>query len=477
MKSGDLINSFIIKLNFIRRLSFKRRMVALALIAVTTAGIIYGVVIRPDIISKRESAITKKTVSEVVSIITAEGKEVQDTIQVLGQIVFKEKVNISSKVNGRLSRIYIKEGKRVAKGDLIAEIERLPFEITLKQQQSELEIAKKALELSEAKYSDALKGIEIKFKTIKKAKADLNDKKVSYENMNNVLKNKTALFKAGGISNTELEGIKTQHTTLKTKYELAESDYEIQLVGYRDLDIQNEGIKIPANADEKVKIFKIINTKIEKAEVESARSRVKQAQSSLLSTELLLKETYIRSPITGVVAVKNMEGGEMVKDDSVISTVMDISTVFISMNLNEKDITKVKAGQKVRFSVDAFDADKFFSGSVDTISPVLDTKTRSVEVKAAVQNSNSALLPGMFARAVIDTGKSIKGILVPKGAIVPHEDGRSEIYLVKNGIVVKENVVTGSEYGEEIQIMEGVKEGDKVVVGGLNSVYQGMKIE
>ncbi len=471
------MKNIILLLMMLKDLKLKNKIIAFLLIGVTAGGIIYGIVIRPEIIAKRDSALAGKLNSEAVATVIVENREVRDTIQVLGQIVFKEKVNISSKVSGRLSRIYIKDGKHVARGELIAEIERLPFEITLKQQKSELDIAKKALELAEAKYSDALKGIEIKFKTIKKAKADLNDKKVSYENMNSVLNNKTELFKAGGISNTELEGIKTQHTTLKTKYELAESDYEIQLVGYRDLDIKNEGRKVPSNADEKIKIFKEINTKIEKAEVESARSRVSQARSSLLSTELLLKETYIRSPITGVVAVKNMEGGEMVKEDSVISTVMDISSVFISMNLNEKDITKVKTGQKVLFTVDAFDIDKKFSGSIDTISPVLDTKTRSVEVKAAVPNGNSALLPGMFARALIDTGRSVKGILVPMGAVITHEDGRSEIYIVKNNIVVKENVVTGSQYGEDIQIVEGVKSGDRVVVSGLNSVYQGMRID
>jgi len=458
-------------------LNLRNKIIALALVAVTAGGIIYGIVIRPEIISRREAAVAKKAVKEPVATIIAEGREVKDTIQILGQIVFKEKVNISSKVNGRLSRIHIKEGKHVIKGELIAEIERLPFEITLKQQQSELEIAKKALELSEAKYSDAIKGIEIKFKTIKKAKADLNDKKVSYENMENILKNKTALFKAGGVSNTELEGVKTQHTTLRTKYELAESDYEIQLVGYRDQDIKNEGLKVPASNDEKIKIFKQINTKIEKAEVESAKSRVAQARSSLLSTELLLKETYIRSPITGVVAVKNMEGGEMVKEDSVISTVMDISSVYISMNLNEKDIKKISKGQKVSFTVDAFNTGTPFTGSIDTVSPVLDTKTRSVEVKAIVSNSSSGLLPGMFARAVIDTGKSVKGILVPKSAVVRHEDGRSEIYIVKNGIVVKENIVAGEEFGEELRVIEGIKDGDRIVVSGLNSVYQGMKIE
>jgi multidrug efflux pump subunit AcrA (membrane-fusion protein) len=471
MKTG--IISFRLK----GKLPLKKVTATLLIAVITAGGIIYGMVIRPEMMRKRDALAAAQDPGEPVSVMVVQGKEVKDTIQVLGQIVFKEKINVSSKVNGRLSRVYATTGKVVSKGELIAEIERLPFEISLKQQKSELDIAMKNLELSEAKYSDALKAVEIKFQSIKKAKADLYDKKVSYENMNIILKNKTELFKAGGISNTELESIRTQHTTLLTKYELAKSDYEIQLVGYRDQDIRNEGLTVPSGTDEKIKLFKKINTKIEKAELEAAKSRLRQAESALLSTELLLKETSIRSPITGVIAVKSMEAGEMVKDDSVIVTVMDISSVYISMNLNEKDVMKVKQGQKVSFIVDAFGKEKDFTGIVEILTPVLDTKTRSVEVKAVVANTGSILLPGMFARAVIHTGTSIRGILVPKSAVIRREDGRTEVYAVRNGIAVKGNVVTGNEYGDDVQVMEGISEGDKIIVQGINRIYQGMKIE
>jgi len=455
----------------------KKIITALLITVITAGGIIYGVIVRPGFMKKKDAFAAVKSISESVSFMVVHSKEVKDTIEVLGQIVFREKVSVSSKVNGRLGRVHVRAGKAVSKGDLIAEIERLPFEISLKQQKSELDIAIKALELSQAKYSDALKAVEIKFKNISKAKADLHDKKISYENMIAILKNKTELFMAGGISNTELESIKTQHTTLYTKYELAKSDYEIQLVGYRDQDIKNEGLAVPSDTNEKIKLFKAINTKIEKAELESARSKLRQAESALLSTQLLLKETYIRSPITGVIAVKSMEAGEMVREDSVIATVMDISSVYISMNLNEKDIKKIRQGQKVSFTADAFEKDRIFYGTIVILTPVLDTKTRSVEVKAVVANTGSVLLPGMFARAVIDTGESIKGILVPGSAVITGEDGRTVVYAVKNGLAVKENIVTGNVYGEDVHVIEGIKEGDKLIVRGLNSVYQGMKIE
>jgi len=466
-----------ILLNKINRLLRKKRVIAAILIIIVATGISYEILIKPEFMKR--SSVPLKNSSNTIGIETSviESREIRETIETLGEIVFKEKVNISSKVNGRLSRILVREGKNVRKGELIAEIERLPLEITLKQQKSELDIARKALELSQAKYSDALKGVEIKLKTIQKAKTDLYDKKVSYDNMTLILRNKTELFKAGGISQTELEGVKTQHTTLLTKYELAKADYEIQQVGYREQDIVAEGIKVPAGEREKLEVYKKINTKIERAELESAKSKVKQAEGSLLSTELLLKETYLRSPINGVVAVRNMEAGEMVREDSVIATVIDISKVYISMNLNEKEVRRVKKGQSVRFTADALGDSRAFSGNVETITPLLDSKSRTLEVRAIIENPGRELLPGMFSRAVIDTGVNVKGLLIPESALVKKEGGREEVYLVKNGIAVLQGVTTGSRHGDDIVILEGVSEGDKVVIKGVNSVYQGMKMQ
>lgn len=268
---------------------------------------------------------------------TAALQEASEEIEILGQIVFKEKINISSKVTGRLSKITVHEGDRVTAGQLIAEVERLPLEITLSQQKSELEIAQKAFDLAKAKFENAVKGIEIKLKIIHKARAELNDKLVSYQNMDRILKNKTTLYEAGGLSESELKTLKTQHTTAYTAYQLAKSDLEIQLVGYRDEDIKAEGMSVPASEKEKIELFKKINTKIERAELESARSRISQAENNIQSTAIMIKETYIRSPIVGMVAARSMEAGEMIKPESIIATLINITEIYLSMNLNERD--------------------------------------------------------------------------------------------------------------------------------------------
>ncbi len=103
--------------------------------------------------------------------------------------------------------------------------------------------------------------------------------------MDRILKNKTVLYDAGGLSESELKNLRTQHTTAYTAYQLAKSDLEIQQVGYRDEDIAAEGLKVPSSEKEKMELFKRINTKIERAELESARSRIAQAENNIQSTE------------------------------------------------------------------------------------------------------------------------------------------------------------------------------------------------
>lgn len=466
MKTGAIIER-------IKLAGPRARFTVLVILAAVICGIVYGVMFI-EVPWRKKPA--QNSAGAGITTMVVESCEVRETIDCLGQIVFREKASISSKVSGRIAKIYVREGQRVRKGDVIAEIERLQYEITLKQQKSELEIANRALDLSEAKYSDAMKGVEIKLKTIKKAEAELRDKKATFENMKNVLHNKTELYRAGGISKTEYESVKTQYTTLLTNYEVARSDLEIQQVGYRDIDITSSGYGVPSSEAEKIKILKIINTKIERAELESAKARVKQAESSLLSTQLILSETYIRSPLTGVVAVRGMETGEMVREDSVIATVMDISRIYVSINLGEREIKRITKGQKVVFTVDAF-PEKKFTAVIDTVTPVLDSKTRTFEVRGIADNGKSELLPGMFSRAVIDTGRSVKGIVIPSAAVIKGEDGRSGIYIVRNGIVVRENIVTANEGAENVQVTEGLREGDRIVVRGTNSVYQGMKLD
>ncbi len=405
----------------------------------------------------------------------AERKEAAEELEMLGQIIFREKVAVASKVEGRIAGIRVNAGDRVAAGSLIAEIERLPLEIQLKQQEAELDIARKAFDLARAKYENALKAVEVKFKMIQKARADLNDKKVSFENMDRVLKNRQKLFEAGGVSESELRTMKAQHTTVHTSLLNTGADLEIQLVGFRDEDIVSAGYALPQGERDKIELLKKINTRIEYAELESAQSRIRLAENNVKATGLMLRETVIRSPINGIVASKNMEAGEMIRSDSVIAVVMNIDRVYVAVNVNEKDLKKLKQGQKVDFTVDAL-GDRAFEARIARISPVLDVKTRTVEVKAETANPGMALVPGMFARAKIRVGSPEKRLMVPRSSLISVIGTEGELYLVKKGIAFRQRVSLGTEFGSEIEVLRGIEENDTVVAEGVHTVYPGMVV-
>ncbi len=457
-------------LNLMRKFKSKRA-VSIFMLMLILSGIISGIVVFPFFLKNRDIPV-KEEMNRDIEIAGVALSEIEDSIEVSGQVVFREKVNLSSKVSGRISKISVREGQRVRRGEVIAQMERLNLEISLKQQKAELEIAESGLDLARAKYGDAQKSVEIKLRTIEKARVEVEDCRVSFDNADNILKNKETLFKAGGVSETELRAMRAQHMTSRTKYDLAKADLEIQKVGYRDSDIRDAGLLPPSSEKSKKAILKKLNTRIEKAELDTARARVSQARNNIISTRLMLRETRIVSPITGVVAARNMETGEMVTEDSVIATVIDISTVFVSMNINERDIPGMKKGQRVSFTADAL-GKKEFHGKIDLISPVLDTKTRTVEVRSPVDNQKMILLPGMFVRARIDRGVKIRGILIPRGALTGRDS--LEVYVIRKGLVMKERVVTGREIDGKIEIREGLREGDRIVVKGQSTVYEGMK--
>lgn len=396
-------------------------------------------------------------------------------IGALGQIIYHEKVNVSSRVNGRLVRVLVREGDRIGRGSLVAEVERLPLELTLREQLAELDIAKRSCDLVKAKYDNALKSVEIRFKQIEKARTDLHDRKVTWQNMKRALDNREKLLVAGGISVSEFENFRAQYTSAQSQYSNAGADLAIQEVGFRDSDIAASGHGRPKSAAERIRIIQAINTRMEKAELEAAEARIGQVEKMIQSTRLLIAETFVRAPIGGLVAAKSMEAGEMLRADSVIMTIISISNVFLAMSIGEKDARSLKTGQRVTFTADAFPG-ATFAGRVSRITPLLDQKTRTIEVKALVDNPGGRLLPGMFARASILTDLRRGVISVPASSLIQRSGNAARVYVVKKGIAFPHDVTLGADCGENVEIASGLDAGDVIVARGAHLVRPEMPV-
>ena len=172
----------------------------------------------------------------------------------------------------------------------------------------------------------------------------------------------------------------------------------------------------------------------------------------------------LKSPIDGIVVERNATIGATVGADSNLFKIIDNSTVWIDANVFEKDLDRVKIGQGARLSVPAIPS-VVFSGKVIFVSSVVDPDTRTVKVRTEVANRDGKLKPDMFANVQIITDAQLSALSVPQSAVLT-DKGQSIVFVLHNGHYEKRVVATGIQSDDRIEIREGIKAGDQVVIKG-----------
>jgi cobalt-zinc-cadmium efflux system membrane fusion protein len=172
----------------------------------------------------------------------------------------------------------------------------------------------------------------------------------------------------------------------------------------------------------------------------------------------------LTSPIEGIVVERNATVGATVGTDANLFKIIDLSSVWIDANVFEKDLERIKLGQEVKVVATAFPGSTF-TGRVILVSSVVDPDTRTVKVRTEVANRDGRLKPDMFANVEIITDLHRMAISIPVAAVL--DDGGKSVVFIANGSDYKKvQVTTGIQNNDRVEIIDGLKEGDKVVVKG-----------
>jgi len=183
----------------------------------------------------------------------------------------------------------------------------------------------------------------------------------------------------------------------------------------------------------------------------------------------------VPSTLTGVIGRIYQDTGANVTPQTPIAMVVNQDKVRVAVDVPEKYIGKVFQGQSARIKVDAF-PDRYFSGSVYRVSPVVDSRSRNTVVEVLVDNADGRLKSGMFAEARLITASRGAALSVPAGAVV-NQDGGDFIFVPAAGdLAARVPVKTGIRTSEFVQI-SGVKEGADVITFGLYGLKDGSKIK
>lgn len=190
----------------------------------------------------------------------------------------------------------------------------------------------------------------------------------------------------------------------------------------------------------------------------------------------LLTNTYLISPISGVVTARKYDAGDMFMSGNPLFTVEQIRPVKIVVNASERLYGKIKKGSVVDITFDAF-GNEVFKGSIHLIYPSIDPATRSFPMEITIPNNDERIRPGMFARVTVKYAVE-NNIVVPDVAVVKQTgSGDHYVYTVADGKVVFKKVVLGQIIGTEYEIKSGIGEGDMIIIEGQHSVNNGQEVE
>ncbi|NOS82239.1 MAG: efflux RND transporter periplasmic adaptor subunit [Nitrospira sp.] len=219
------------------------------------------------------------------------------------------------------------------------------------------------------------------------------------------------------------------------------------------------------------------------AALDSLRAQVQQMEVALAQAETNLAYSFIRAPFAGYVAERNLDLGSYVSGTTAgtsttsrgILTLHEIQTVRILIEVVEKDIPLIQAGQKVEVRAEAYH-DRIFEGTVTRVVQALNRATRTMTIEVDLPNKDHVLKGGMFARVEIMVGVHRNAIQIPIDAVSRLEDSQY-VYIVREGRAQRVPVEIGVRDESRVEVTKGLDGSEQVIVSGKDLVHDGSPVQ
>lgn len=211
--------------------------------------------------------------------------------------------------------------------------------------------------------------------------------------------------------------------------------------------------------------------------------KVKAAYETTKSTyELILRNTQLRAPFSGVITAKRMNDGEVfllapsASGAPSIVNIMQIDFLKILINVTESNFPIIRLGQTATIHIDVY-PNQTFRGAVSRVDPAINPMTRTFAVEVKIPNSDRILRPGMFARVMVKTG-DIEALIIPRSALIK-QVGTNILYtyIIENDLATRRQVTIGREMDEIVEITSGLEIGNQLVVKGMGRLKNGSRVQ
>ncbi|MDP2932185.1 MAG: efflux RND transporter periplasmic adaptor subunit [Chloroflexota bacterium] len=359
------------------------------------------------------------------------------TVTGSGNVAVSREVNLTFGTGGRIEKINVAEGDNVTAGSSLAKLETDTLELAITQ--ANLAVAKAQLGVKQAEYNLNQARDLYTWPEIKIAQADVDDAKAYIDYVETNLANATS-------------------TAAEERWTAALAYARVRLTAAE------------AKLDAMIHTYDTDEVNLKKMELEVAKQTLDQTQQSLKNTRKQLDDAVIIAPFSGTVTSVPADPGDIVPVPTVapktIIHLVDLGSMELEVEVDERDVPLVKVGQKAIISVDAL-PDAKLAGKVAYISPLAVQEGGLVQYKVKTRFDvppGSGLRVGMSATADIVVSEHDNVLLLPNRAVKRDSQGNSVVKIMVNGLVQDKKVVVGISNDFQTEIVSGLSDGDEVII-------------
>ncbi|MCX7974189.1 MAG: efflux RND transporter periplasmic adaptor subunit [Candidatus Aminicenantes bacterium] len=364
------------------------------------------VVSNPNQTSILSSGVQEEPIS--VKVIEAQRGELCLRLSAPAEAVAERKITIKAEVSGIIKKLYVREGQHVQANELLVEIEDTPYRLQLQQKEATRLRTLSELFL-EQRFSEPSKPLSPEMKE------KLRIARENYE--------KAASLLGQGLISIE------QYDKLKREYE-----------------------------------FLLLESGEMKQEVMAAAKGLTQSEIDVQIAKLQLEKTKIKAPFAGIITNIRVSSQENIEIGRELFTLVDMESIKVVARVLESEIGRVRPGQEVEIKFVSYPNQRY-KGKVEAVSPLIDPEDKTCQVHIAISNPKKEIKPGMHAEVEIAAIVLKDRLLIPQKAVLIR-GGRKLVFVVEGELAKWRYLETGAENESFIEILDGVKEGEKVIVEG-----------
>jgi RND family efflux transporter MFP subunit len=351
-----------------------------------------------------------------VKVTPAAERTIARTVTATGTLAADDQVVLGTKVAGRLAEITVDLGTRVKRGQMIGKLDHSDFKLRVDQAEAALQQARVRIGLPPTGQDERVDAEQTAI--VRQARAMLDDARLTRD-------------RSVKLAQQELIA-RAQLDTAEAGLQVAEGRYQDAL-----------------------------------EEVRNRQAVIAQRRSEVDLARQQLTDTVILSPLDGIVSVKQASVGEYLAAGAPIATMVRVHPLRLRVPVPEREGSGVRVGHAVTLTVEGDPT--LYRGRVVRLSPIVQEQNRTLMVEAEVPNERGFLRPGAFARVEIMTEVSQPVVTVPWSSVIVFA-GVEKVLLVRQGKTAEVRITTGRRFGEDVEILDGLKRGDPVVAKPGNLV-------